>query len=113
MLRVASCRASSSSPEMRRFSSEVMTSAATFLPAKVTPLASGDRHDEVNLGLSATTLAAKITTIAPVNRCLRTSERLLHGQVDAVRSLLAEAHVETQIRARAFVQEQPQSAAAA
>jgi hypothetical protein len=48
-----------------------MTSAATFLPAKLTPLASGDRHDEVNFGLSAAAWIAVSRTSVAVSRNLR------------------------------------------
>ena len=104
-----SWRASSFFAGDPQVSSEVMTSAATFLPAKVTPLASGDRHDDVNLGLSAKPRRREQDEISPRPQ-LPAHQNLLHGQIDPVRSIFTDSRRRTQVRSRALVQEQAQSA---
>src|SRR6187200_3288697 len=56
-----SSRASCSSPEIRRLSSELMISAATFLPVKLAPFAAGDLQVDVNIGPAAIAPATRPT----------------------------------------------------
>src|SRR5262245_4646043 len=65
---------------MRRFWSEVMSRAATFFPAKLTPATSGAFQVDVNLGLPA--VASKATSASPITdpmiarRSVRASSRI-------------------------------------
>ncbi len=60
MPRAVSSFTSASSPGMRRPSSSLITTAATFLPTKREPYASGVFHVERKTGLSANSVAAAI-----------------------------------------------------
>ena len=67
-------RANCSSPDTRRLSSELMTSATTFLPVRLASFADGSLHVDVNIGPAAmaaptntretATSAASATTVA-------------------------------------------------
>src|SRR5262245_40944423 len=61
MPRAVRSRASCSSPEIRRLSSELMIKAATFLPVKLAPFAAGDFQVEVNIGPAAIAPATRPT----------------------------------------------------
>src|SRR5678815_121835 len=61
MPRFVNSRASASSPAMRSESSFEITSAATFLPAKLTSRAAGVFHTEVHLTSAASAAIAQLS----------------------------------------------------
>src|SRR6185312_3010528 len=70
MPRAVSSRTKASSPEIRSDSSCEMMSAATFLPAKLTALASGDFHVDVNFTAAADSTTPSATVAAhPIVKC--------------------------------------------